>query len=421
MVFKFLLIYSDLWDSSVDLKNQINNFISINNANQKSKIEPMYVKQKEVDLEIVKNSDLILFLKPKNCNDIYTYNKNFNDKWAKLFEPFYSVHPNSFEYWQITNNNAWLSIFDYGKILGNNLVVQADIIFDTNWKDSLEHLIDYYVNFKQVRIENKKEIELAAYNNYLSESKYIFDEFRKIYKNEIFNNQGQVSQDGIFSPKIYFKKNRPRVIALLKEGVNYNSDKRQLMWEPCASFENDYHIKAIKENGGPVYLTISYEMRYIISNFEQLIFPKTDETLSCCRFHPIIKGVGHINLKKFDQGYSTSNYYDLLDHLQNTSSLLQKQIVAIAPDIILCHGQNISAILNNKIFIDARKEEITNGLFLLTYDKNISFLIYSLRHPSCGGHKKALNKFKKITDENKEYIINYLKSKGRIFSLDWLT
>jgi hypothetical protein len=197
------------------------------------------------------------------------------------------------------------------------------------------------------------------------------------------------------------------------------------MWQPCPSFKNDYNLIAESDNGNQVYLTVLYEMRYLIGDFNELIFPKIvkNEVLSKNSYHPALKGVGHINLKKLDEGETTTYQPILRKHVKLSKELIRRQLSAIDMDIILCHGAYILDYLTKIVFKNENNEikQIDEKLWLLSYDTNKSFLIFVLPHPSRQKHKSVLNEFKIIADDNKEYIINYLNKKGRITSLNWLT
>ncbi len=420
MPLKILLVFYKDWNNYENLNDEIKEFfVTIKN------IDFSLIEQSQINLEHIKKSDLILFLKPNERKDFFAFDKNNSERWSNYFEPYYSTWPVPINYWANKKNKADLSLFDFSEINGNRFVVHADIVYETEWGDSLNKLIIFLNYVKSDTFINKNEIADLEYDNYIKESKKIFLEYKQNYADEINNGKGDVAQDGLYSPNVFFIKNRPRIIALLFEGTNYDKDNKKLSWEPCAIFDNDDSLRAEKGNSNQVYLTILYEMRYLIGGFSNILYPKISDEhkLSCSIYHPSLKGVGHINIKKFDECNLKTNHQNLKFHLKRTKNLFRKHLLAIDMDIILCHGANQLTYLRDFVFQDynIKLEKIDEKLWLLKYDNNKSFLVFVLAHPSRGQHKSTLQSFKKIADNNKEFIIEYLNTKGRIASLNWLT
>lgn len=96
-------------------------------------------------------------------------------------------------------------------------------------------------------------------------------------------------------------------------------------------------------------------------------------------------GIAIVEVKKYDEGNSTSNYQDILNYAKRDASLLQEQIKLINPDVILCAGTFTS--YEDGIF-EAEKRAIAHEYYGILEDVHASIYthrgrtILNFYHPS---------------------------------------
>lgn len=164
-----------------------------------------------------------------------------------------------------------------------------------------------------------KELAVSDYENYVNEAEKLNEKIMKRYS-QIY---GKVPlRDGIYSPKVYFEKDRKRICIILKEINGIKNDK----WDPVSIVENDYCIYGSVGNK---------PAKAIVNMFKETALREQRDIDGCSK--DTIPGIAYINLSKL-AGTSKTNETRLRSTVKATGDLLWKQLELIDADIYICGG-----------------------------------------------------------------------------------
>jgi len=119
MILNITVVYFE-WEKSQLFNNTVKEYL-----NSYSMVNVQFIKAKDVIVNSVKNSDIMLVLKSDNKKSFYKFDYFFSDDWKDNYSYYYSTWPKSFDYWDSYDNLASLSIFDFEEIQGNKFFIHA--------------------------------------------------------------------------------------------------------------------------------------------------------------------------------------------------------------------------------------------------------------------------------------------------------
>ncbi len=167
---------------------------------------------------------------------------------------------------------------------------------------------------------------LDLYDYYRRISEEIRSEYAERYKYSY-------DRDGVLRPDIYFDGKTPRVMMLMKEGI----DSWSLVDKIDNTEQDDYKVVKPEKNAKQKNSSTSWANNIIRS--VHFIHKKEwkDNTDG-----ESVTGFAYINLKKHTEGNKSSDDSILDRSVNKDKELLYKQITACVPDIVFCcqHNKN---------------------------------------------------------------------------------
>lgn len=227
------------------------------------------------------------------------------------------------------------------------------------------------------------------YENYLSESEEIWNEYRNKYGNSF-------SPDGILNPSIYFKSNKLKIMFLLMENYNEGS------WSIIDKIDNSCILYKDPNNGS----------RCWAPNILRTLFYTRDEIWIRHIENYKIQGTGfaYLNVKKQDEGKTKSSDEDLDFNVQTDKELLNRQIIACSPDIVFCAARRNYERL--KMILNVEQEKTVFNAHIITYKTNSGLkklLAIEWFHPSRNSKGWSIENCKMKIDELRPWIKKYSK------------
>ena len=232
----------------------------------------------------------------------------------------------------------------------------------------------------------------SEYENYLSESEKIWNEYYHRYGNSF-------SPDGILNPKEYFESNKLKVMFLLME--NYN--------------KGDWNIIETIDNTKELYKEPGNGSRCWAPNIIRTLLYTRDEKWIRYIGNGQVAGTGfaYLNIKKHDEGNYKSCNIDLDANAKNDRDLLNRQIIACSPDVVFCAAKENYNRLKNIILDVVQENTIHNIAHIITYKANTSvkqLLAIEWFHPSRNSKGWSVDDCKLRIDELRPWIKSYSKN-----------
>ena len=233
----------------------------------------------------------------------------------------------------------------------------------------------------------------SEYNNYVSETKIIWQAYQEKYREGF-------STDGVLNPSVYFMSGKLKVMFLLMENYNEGS------WNIIDEIENKQKMYKDPNNGSRTWAAnILRTLFYTRDNLWIDYIPNYD-----------IQGTGfaYLNPKKHDEGNYRTSYSDLSINANKDKNLLQRQIIACAPDIVFCSAagnykrlKEIMEIENDMIVNNETDKAHAHILSYLADGKVKKMLAIQWFHPSHQTAGWSTKSYKRYLDELRPWFKAY--------------
>ena len=147
------------------------------------------------------------------------------------------------------------------------------------------------------------------------------DEVRSEYARK-YADKPYIYNDGVLRPDLYFVSDKPKIVMLLKEGI----DNWSLIDKIENTKEDNYHVEFDRKNSSKSWASNIIKPVYYVQN---------KQWLNNTRNHSVT-GFAYINIKKVAEWNPNSDDDDLDGYVKNDKDLLYKEITACVPDIVFC-------------------------------------------------------------------------------------